>query len=110
VIIGGALILAALAFPFLWLVNIGSSVRIWPGVTLVLAAGGAVYDLLAPMISELFSSRLRYSGVSTGYQLGQTIGGGFSPLIAAILLTWSGGDTCIVSLYLVIAIPAALST
>ncbi len=103
-IIGGALLLAALAFPFFWLVNTGASVLIWLGMTLVLAAGGAVYGPLAPLISELFSTRLRYSGASLGYQLGQTIGGGFSPLIATILLAWTGGNTWIVSLYLVIAL------
>lgn len=63
------------------------------------------------MIAELFSTRLRYSGASLGYQVGQTIGGGFSPLIASALLAWSGGDTWIVSLYLLIAaLIAAAST
>ena len=80
-------------------------------MALILAAGGAVYGPLAPMISELFSTRLRYSGASLGYQVGQTIGGGFSPLIASALLAWSGGETWVVSLYLLIAaLIAAAST
>lgn len=103
VIIGGALLLAALAFPFLWLINTASAPLIWLGMAIILAAGGAVYGPLAPMISELFSTRLRYSGASLGYQVGQTIGGGFSPLIATALLAWSGGGTWVVSLYLVVA-------
>jgi MFS transporter, MHS family, shikimate and dehydroshikimate transport protein len=111
VIIGGALLLAVLAFPFFWLIDSGSAPLIWLGMTLVLAAGGAVYGPLAPMLAELFSTRLRYSGASLGYQLGQTIGGGFSPLIATALLTWSGGRSWIVSLYLVVAVLiAAVST
>jgi MFS transporter, MHS family, shikimate and dehydroshikimate transport protein len=110
-IIGGALLLAALAFPFLWLINTGSTPFIWLGMTIILAAGGAVYGPLAPMLAELFSTRLRYSGASLGYQVGQTIGGGFSPLIASALLAWSGGETWVVSLYLLIAaLIAAAST
>ncbi|MFD1534890.1 MFS transporter [Pseudonocardia aurantiaca] len=111
VIIGGAMLLAVLAFPFFWLIDSGSAPLIWLGMAIVLAAGGAVYGPLAPMISELFSTRLRYSGASLGYQLGQTIGGGFSPLIAAWLLAWSGGQSWIVSLYLLLAaLVAAAST
>lgn len=111
VIICGALLLAALAFPFFWLINTGSAPLIWLGMAVVLAAGGAVYGPLAPMISELFSTRLRYSGASLGYQVGQTIGGGFSPLVASALLAWSGGGTWIVSLYLLVAaLIAAAST
>lgn len=110
VIIGGALLLAALAFPFFWLVDSGSTPLIWLGMTVVLAAGGAVYGPLAPMLAELFSTRLRYSGASLGYQLGQTIGGGFSPLIATALLAWSGGQSWIVSLYLVVAVLIAAAS
>jgi len=111
VIIGGALALAVLAFPFFLLIDTGSTPLIWLAMALVLGAGGAVYGPLAPMISELFSTRLRYSGASLGYQLGQTIGGGFSPLIATLLLASSGGQSWIVSMYLVVAaLIAAAST
>ena len=63
---------------------------------------GMIYGPLASLISELFATKFRYSGASMGYQLGQTLGGGFSPLIAtalyaATLASWS------VALYLVIA-------
>jgi MHS family shikimate/dehydroshikimate transporter-like MFS transporter len=110
VIIGGALLLAAFAFPFFWLIDTGSAPLIWLGMAIVLAAGGAVYGPLAPLISELFTTRVRYSGASLGYQLGQTVGGGFSPLIATLLLTWSGGNSWAVSLYLLIVVLIAAAS
>jgi MFS family permease len=102
VIIGGGLFLAAFAFPFFWLVNTGSSPLIWLAMAVALTAGQAIYGPLAALISELFGTRMRYSGASLGYQLGATIGGGFSPLIALSLLAWSGGASWSVSLYLLL--------
>lgn len=103
VIIAGSLFLAAFSFPFYWLIETGNPGLIVLSMAVALAAGGAVYGPLAPLMSELFSTRLRYSGASLGYQLGATIGGGFSPLIAASILAWSGGGSWSVSLYLLVA-------
>ncbi|MEW6635806.1 MAG: MFS transporter [Actinomycetota bacterium] len=103
VILAGALLSAAFAFPFFWLMETQSPVLVWLAMTLILAAGAAVYGPLAVMLAELFGTRLRYSGASLGYQLGATIGGGFSPLIATALLAWSGGASWAVALYLLVA-------
>jgi MFS family permease len=111
VIIGGGLFLAAFSFPFFWLINTGSSVLIWLAMTVALTAGQAIYGPLAALISELFGTRTRYSGASLGYQMGATVGGGFSPLIALSLLAWSGGASWSVSLYLLlVCLVAAVST
>jgi hypothetical protein len=40
--------------------------------------------------AELFSTRVRYSGASLGFQLGSVIAGGFTPLIAAYLAAQTG--------------------
>lgn len=109
VITGGALASAAFAFPFFWLLETGDPALVWLAFTLILAAGGAVYGPLASLVAELFGTRLRYSGASMGYQLGATLGGGFSPLIATALVTWSGGASWSVALYLVaVSIVAAV--
>ncbi len=111
VITVGALASAALAYPFFWLLETGSPGLVWLAMTVILVAGGAVYGPLAVMLAELFGTRLRYSGASIGYQLGATIGGGFSPLIATTLVAWSGGASWAVALYvLVVSIVAAVCT
>jgi hypothetical protein len=60
-----------------------------------------MYGPQAAFLSELFSTRVRYSGASLGYQLSSVFAGGLAPLIAAALLKWSGGNPWPVAAYLV---------
>ncbi len=45
-----------------------------------------------PMFTELFGASYRYSGAGAGYQVASVVGGGFTPFIAAALVTFSGGN------------------
>ncbi len=45
-----------------------------------------------PMFTELFGASYRYSGAGVGYQVASVVGGGFTPFIAAALVTFSGGS------------------
>jgi metabolite-proton symporter len=47
---------------------------------------GAMYGPQAAFLSELFGTKVRYSGVSIGYQLASILAGGLAPLIAVALL------------------------
>jgi MFS family permease len=51
-----------------------------------------VYSTLAAYYAELFPARVRYSGISIGYQSAGIILGGFMPLIASSLIVWTGGN------------------
>jgi MFS family permease len=59
---------------------------------IVLAAVGgllchaAMYGPQAAFISELFSTRARYSGASLGYQIAGVLGGALAPIISIALL------------------------
>ena len=55
----------------------------------------------AAYFSELFDTRVRYSGASLGYQLASPLAGGLAPFIATALLHWSGGKAWPVAVYLV---------
>ncbi len=46
----------------------------------------AVMMPLGALLSELFGTSVRYTGVSMGYQLAALVGGGFTPLLASVLL------------------------
>jgi MFS family permease len=59
------------------------------------------YGPQAALIAENFSTRLRYSGASLGYQLASIIAGGPAPLIAAYLLHTYRTSSAI-SLYIVV--------
>ena len=102
VILTGGIAYAVWAFPMFAMVDTKSPVLIVVAMAVSLTLSGMIYGPLASLISELFATKFRYSGASMGYQLGQTLGGGFSPLIAtglyaATLASWS------VAIYLVIA-------
>ena len=60
-----------------------------------------MYGPQAAYFSELFGTRVRYSGASLGYQLASVFAGGFAPLIATALLAANGGDPTLVALYMV---------
>jgi MHS family shikimate/dehydroshikimate transporter-like MFS transporter len=53
-----------------------------------------------PMFTEMFGAGYRYSGAGVGYQVASVVGGGFTPFIAAALLTFSGGEWHSVAIYL----------
>lgn len=59
----------------------------------------AMYGPQAAYFSELFSTRVRYSGASISYSLGSVFGGGFSPLIATALLAAGGGSPWLIIIY-----------
>ncbi|HRQ90013.1 MAG TPA: MFS transporter, partial [Bacteroidia bacterium] len=55
----------------------------------------------AAFFSELFGTRVRYSGASIGYQLASPLAGGLAPMVATALLEWSDGKSWPISVYLV---------
>jgi MFS family permease len=85
--LGGALFSLVFAVPFFWLVNTESAVLIWLAIVLGVNVGhDLMYGPQAAFFSELFGTRVRYTGASLGYQLASVFAGGFAPLVAAALL------------------------
>ncbi|WP_406690012.1 MFS transporter [Saccharopolyspora sp. ID03-671] len=63
-----------------------------------------MYAPLAPMLSEMFGTRVRYTGVSLGYQMASLLGAGFTPMIAAAMVAGSGGSSLPLSCIIVAAV------
>lgn len=101
VYIGGALFLAAFAFPFFWLMETRSAAGAWAGIAIGLVGHAAMYGPQAAFLTELFGTRVRYTGASLGYQLAAPLSGGIAPLVATALLAWSEGGTWPVAIYLI---------
>ncbi|MFD7409483.1 MFS transporter [Streptomyces sp. NPDC059866] len=104
VMITGALVTAAAAFPLFALVNSGSAALLFVAYIIgnpILQA--SMYGPMAAFVSEMFGTRARYTGASLGYQLSSTLGAGTAPLIASSLLAGAGGGThsAAVSVYLI---------
>ncbi|MFG3340796.1 MFS transporter [Glycomyces sp. NPDC048151] len=95
----GATGMAAWAFALFTLVDSGEFWIICLTVTTGLLFHGAMYGPQAAFVSELFDTRVRYTGAAIGSQLASIIAGGVAPLIAVALLGRYGSATP-VALYL----------
>ena len=90
------------AFPLFWMFDTADPMVIAITVAIALSLGqGIMFAIGAAWMSELFDARLRYSGASLGFQVGAALSGGFTPIIAAALLAWSGA-TWPISVYLIV--------
>jgi metabolite-proton symporter len=93
VYLGGALFSVIFAFPFFWLLDTRSPILIWLAIVLGVNLGhDAMYGPQAAFFSELFGTRVRYTGASLSYQLSSVFAGGFAPLIATGLLARFGSS------------------
>ena len=97
----GAALTAVWAFAIFPLVDTGNFYLI-----ILAIAGGLVflammYGPQAAFFTELFSTEVRYSGATLGYQIGAILGGAFAPSIAALL--WTDYDIIWVSVYIAVA-------
>src|SRR5262249_31796432 len=89
----GAIFTGLFAFPFFWLVETSRAGLMTLAVVVALVGGhAAMYGPQASFFSELFGTRVRYSGASLGYQLASAVAGGLSPLIATALLQRTGAS------------------
>ncbi|WP_447006594.1 MFS transporter [Saccharothrix isguenensis] len=82
----GAVGIAVWMFVFFALLDTKSFFPMTLAVTVGLVLHGAMYGPQAAFFSELFGTKVRYSGASIGYQLASIAAGAVAPLIATALL------------------------
>ncbi|GII29780.1 MFS transporter [Planotetraspora mira] len=82
----GAAAMGLWAFAFFPLIDTKSFFLVTLAVTVGLIFHGAMYGPQAAFFSEMFATRMRYSGVSIGYQLASIVAGALAPIIAVALL------------------------
>jgi hypothetical protein len=87
-----------------------SPILIWIAIAIPFAiVYPAVYGPQAAMFSELFDTRVRYTGISFVYQFSGIFASGLTPIIATALLPVGGGKPWLICLYvLVVSIISAL--
>ncbi|MFI1869751.1 MFS transporter [Streptomyces jumonjinensis] len=89
----GSVGMAVWAFAFFTLVDTESFTVITLSVTVGLLLHGAMYGPQAAFISEMFDTKVRYSGASMGSQLASIVAGALAPIIAIELLKDYGSST-----------------
>ncbi|MBO1334327.1 MFS transporter [Streptomyces sp. VRA16 Mangrove soil] len=93
--------------PFFKLIDTASFGGLVLAVTVGLILHGAMYAPQAAFFSEMFATRMRYSGASIGAQFASVAAGAPAPLIATALLDSYGTSTPI-SLYVIGAVVLTL--
>ena len=89
----GAFGLAAWCFVMFGLLGSGDKASIIFALVVGLVLHGAMYGPQAAFITELFPTRIRYSGVSLAYQLTSIVAGSLAPIIALWLYKDYGSAT-----------------
>ncbi len=109
----GACVTALFAYPLFWLLDTGSTPLVWLALFVALVfAHAPMYGPQAAFLSELFGTRVRYSGASLGSQLASVIAGGLSPFIATALLPYGRGAlaTYVIAMALVTIVTVLIAT
>jgi len=88
----GAIATGVFAYPLFWLLDTGSTPLVWLALFVALVfAHAPMYGPQGAFLSELFHTRVRYSGASLGSQLSSVVAGGLSPFIATALMPYGRG-------------------
>ncbi|WP_344307889.1 MFS transporter [Brevibacterium samyangense] len=92
------------AFP---MYDTGDGLQIFIAVTIGLLFHGLMYAAQPAVMAEMFPTRMRYSGVSLGYQVTAIVAGSFAPIIATSLLR-AYGNSVPIAIYLAAAAVVSL--
>lgn len=98
IFIAGAILTGVWAFAIFPLLDTGNFLLMLLAITGGLVFLGFMYGPQAAFFTELFSTEVRYSGASLGYQIGAILGGALAAPIATYL--WAEFGTVFVSLYI----------
>tara|TARA_B100001057_G_C22832155_1_gene943794 strand:- start:1075 stop:2394 length:1320 start_codon:yes stop_codon:yes gene_type:complete len=97
----GAILSGLWAFAIFPLVDTGNYWLIVLAITVGLTFLAMMYGPQAAFFTELFTTEVRYSGATLGYQFGAILGGAFAPTLAVKL--WTDFGIIWVSAYIAIA-------
>jgi MFS family permease len=98
-VLAGAVLTAAFAYPMFWLVDSGSATVILLALVVAFTVHAMMYGPLAALYAEMFPADVRYSGASLGYQIAAVFGG-LAPFVMTALLAATGAPWS-VSLYII---------
>ena len=100
--VAGTVAMALFAFPYFWLLQQGSVALLIIATIIGLGIIWApITAVLGTMFSEIFDAKIRYTGISLGYQIGAAVAGGTAPLVATALLVRFDNSYIPVAIYIV---------
>lgn len=101
VFVAGTIGMLLFAFPYFWMLQQQSVVLLVVATVIGLGIIWApITAVLGTMFSEIFDAKVRYTGVTLGYQIGAALAGGTAPLVAASLMLQFNGSYVPVAVYI----------
>ncbi|MGB5945382.1 MFS transporter [Paenisporosarcina sp.] len=98
----GTVAMALFAFPYFWMLQQGSVALLIIATIIGLGIIWApITAVLGTMFSEIFDAKIRYTGISLGYQIGAAVAGGTAPLVATALLVRFDNSYIPVAIYII---------
>jgi MFS transporter, MHS family, shikimate and dehydroshikimate transport protein len=98
------------AFPLFWFLEMRDPMTIIIVTAVALSFGhGLMFAPEATYFPELFGASGRYTGASLGFQVSAAIGGGLSPVLAALLVERFGGTAGVSVLLIITALITLLA-
>jgi MHS family shikimate/dehydroshikimate transporter-like MFS transporter len=94
-----------LSFPAFWAMSTAGGSGIVVALAIIIPFGivyAAVYGPEAALFSELFETRVRYSGISFVYQFSGIFASGLTPIIATALLKQGDGQPWLIAGYMLV--------
>lgn len=105
VMLGGVVLTALYTFPFFTLLHTRNTALIWIAIIIGLPVlKDAIFGPMAALTTEMFDSAVRYSGVSTGREIGTAIFGGSAPFIGTLLISVGSGHVWPLGGYIILAL------
>src|SRR5699024_804519 len=101
--VGGTVLMMLYAFPYFWLIHQDSILLLFIATIIGLGVIWApITAVLGTMFSEIFSAKVRYTGISLGYQIGAAVAGVTAPLVATSLLIAFNDSYIPIALYIIL--------
>jgi MFS transporter, MHS family, shikimate and dehydroshikimate transport protein len=99
------------AFPLFWLLDMKTPEIVILTIVIALNLGhGLMFAPESTYFPELFKTNVRYSGASFGFQVSAALGGGFAPLIATALVSYTGGTAGVSIMLILLALITLVAT
>jgi metabolite-proton symporter len=109
-LIFGAVYMAAISYPFFWLLQTANTWAVLLAMILIITIGHAVtYSAVAGYVTRLFPAEVRYTGASAAYQLGGVVFSAPAPFIAVWLTSIADGQWAL-ALYITAACAVTIVT
>ncbi|TQM37029.1 MFS transporter [Pseudonocardia cypriaca] len=105
----GAIGVAAWAWPMFALIDTANLWLIFVALLVCFTVHSMMFGPQVALYSELFSTDVRFSGASLGYQVGSIFGGGLAPLITAALLDATRASWSVAAYMTVLGVISLLS-